>query len=150
LSNTYCSLNVHCVFSTKDREPSIVDEFEQRLWQYIGGIVKQNGMKSLGIGGSADHVHILLSLTTSISIAKAMQLIKGGSSKWIHDNFPRQHVFAWQRGYGAFSVSTSLIQENMAYIRNQKEHHRKKTFQEEYVSFLKKNRVDYDERYIWI
>jgi putative transposase len=149
LSNTYCALNVHCVFCTKDRQPSIVDEFEQRLWKYLGGIAKQNGMKSLCIGGVPDHVHILISLPTSISLAKAMQLIKGGSSKWIHDNFPKQRAFAWQRGYAAFSVSTSLIQENVAYIGNQKEHHRKKTFQEEYVSFLKKNRVDYDERYLW-
>jgi putative transposase len=142
-------LNVHCIFSTKDRKPSIVDEFEHRLWKYLGGIIKQNGMKSLDIGGIADQMHILISLPTSISLAKAMQLIKGGSSKWIHDNFPEQRAFAWQRGYGAFSVSTSLIQENIVYIRNQREHHRKKTFQEEYVSFLKKNLVDYDEKYLW-
>lgn len=104
-------------------------------------------MKALSIGGVPDHV--LISLPTSISVAKAVQLMKGGSSKWIHDNFPEQRAFAWQRGYGAFSVSTSLIQENVAYIRNQKEHHRRKTFQEEYVSFLRKNWVDYDERYLW-
>jgi len=140
-------LNVHCVFCTKDRRPLIVDEFEQSLWKYLGGIARQNGMKALSIGGVPDHV--LISLPTSISVAKAVQLMKGGSSKWIHDNFPEQRAFAWQRGYGAFSVSTSLIQENVAYIRNQKEHHRRKTFQEEYVSFLRKNWVDYDERYLW-
>ncbi|HTY22083.1 MAG TPA: IS200/IS605 family transposase [Desulfomonilaceae bacterium] len=147
MSNTYCALNVHCVFCTKDRRPLIVDEFEQSLWKYLGGIARQNGMKALSIGGVPDHV--LISLPTSISVAKAVQLMKGGSSKWIHDNFPEQRAFAWQRGYGAFSVSTSLIQENVAYIRNQKEHHRRKTFQEEYVSFLRKNWVDYDERYLW-
>jgi putative transposase len=106
-------------------------------------------MKALSIGGVPVHVHILISMPTSISVAKAVQLIKGGSSKWVHDNFPRLRTFAWQREYAAFSVSTSLIQENDAYIRNQKEHHRKRTFQEAYVSFLKKNYVDYDERYLW-
>jgi putative transposase len=149
VANTYCALNVHGVFCTKDRQPSIIHEFEERLWKYLGGIVRQNGMNALSIGGVPDHVHVLISLPASISVAKAIQLIKGGSSKWIHDNFPKQRSFAWQPGYAAFSVSASLIQENDAYIKNQKEHHRKRTFQEEYVSFLKENYVDYDERYLW-
>jgi len=149
VANTYFALNVHAVFCTKNRQPCIVDEFEEHLWEYLGGIVRQNGMKALSIGGVPDHVHVLISLPPSVSVAKAMQLIKGGSSKWVHDNFPRHRTFAWQPGYAAFSVSTSLIQDNDAYIRNQKEHHRKKTFQEEYISFLKKNHVDYDERYLW-
>jgi len=149
VANTYSALNVHVVFCTQDRQPSIIQEFEERLWEYLGGIAIQNGMKALSIGGVPDHVHILISMPTSISVAKAVQLIKGGSSKWIHDNFPKQRTFAWQPGYAAFSVSTSLIQENVAYIRNQKKHHRKRTFQEEYISFLKKNQVDYDERYLW-
>jgi REP element-mobilizing transposase RayT len=142
-------LNIHVVFCTKNRRPCIVDEFEERLWEYLGGIAKQNGMKALSIVGVPDHIHIFISMPSSISVAKAVQLIKGGSSKWIHDNFPRHRTFAWQPGYAAFSVSTSLIQENVAYIRKQKEHHRKRTFQEEYISFLKKNQVDYDERYLW-
>jgi putative transposase len=149
VSNTYCPLNIHAVFCTKGRQPSIVHEFEERLWEYLGGIARQNGMKALSVGGVADHIHILISMPTSISVANAVQLIKGGSSKWIHDNFPKQRSFAWQPGYAAFSVSTSLIEENVVYIKNQKEHHRKRTFQEEYISFLKKNQVDYDERYLW-
>ncbi len=121
----------------------------QRLWPFIGGIARQNKMKAIEIGGVEDHVHILLSIPSTVSIAKAMQLIKGGSSKWVHETFPEHRLFGWQEEYGAFSVRVSQLDKINEYIRNQQEHHRKMTFQEEFLAFLKKHRIDYDERFLW-
>ena len=106
-------------------------------------------MKAIEIGGVADHVHILLSLPSTLSIAKAMQLIKGGSSKWVHESFPEHRLFGWQVKYGAFSVSVSQLDKTVQYIQRQAEHHRKMTFQEEFLALLKKHRINYDERYLW-
>jgi REP element-mobilizing transposase RayT len=106
-------------------------------------------MKAIEIGGVADHVHILLTLPATMPIAKAMQLIKGGSSKWVHDTFPEHRAFAWQKKYGAFGVSYSQVDNVVSYIRNQPRHHRKMSFQEEFLSLLKKHRVEFDERYLW-
>jgi len=140
---------MHCTFSTKDRYPAIDSELESRLWPYLEGIAKENRMKALAIGGTADHVHALLSLPGMMSFAKAVQLIKGGSSKWIHDTFPNQKKFAWQEGYGAFSVSASQVPKTVAYITNQKEHHRKKSFDEEFLELLKKHGIEFDPRYVF-
>jgi REP element-mobilizing transposase RayT len=106
-------------------------------------------MKALAIGGTTDHMHALLSLPGMMSFAKAVQLIKGGSSKWINDTFPRPKKFEWQEGYGAFSVSASQVPKTIAYINNQKEHHRKKTFQEEFLELLTKHGIEYDQRYVF-
>jgi REP element-mobilizing transposase RayT len=139
----------HCVFSTKERRPLITPELRERLWPFLGGIARQNKMKAIEVGGVADHVHILLSLPATMPVAKAMQLIKGGSSKWIHETFPDQRAFAWQEEYGAFSVSVSQLDKTIEYVRGQEAHHRKLTFQEEFLVLLKKHRVEYDERYLW-
>ena len=149
MSHSYVSNLMHCTFSTKDRYPAIDSELESRLWPYLGGIAKENRMKALAIGGTADHVHALLSLPGMMSFAKAVQLIKGGSSKWIHDTFPNQKKFAWQEGYGAFSVSASQVPKTVAYITNQKEHHRKKSFDEEFLELLKKHGIEFDPRYVF-
>ena len=106
-------------------------------------------MKAIQIGGMPDHVHILLSLPSTITIAKAMQLIKGGSSKWVHDTFPAQSFFRWQVKYGAFGVSVSLLEKTIEYIKNQEEHHRTKSFKEEYIEFLRKCGIEYDDKYLW-
>ena len=143
-----CDL-VHYIFGTKERFPFIDHELELRLWPYIGGIARDNGMKALAIGGTADHVHTLLSLPATMSVAKAVQLIKGGSSKWVHDTFANYRKFEWQEGYGAFSVSASQMDKTVAYIARQKEHHRKKTFEEEFLQFLDKHGVEYDRRYVF-
>jgi putative transposase len=146
---SYVSSYYHCVFSTKERRPLIPPGFQESLWPYLGGIARQNEMKAIEIGGVADHVHILLSLPATLSIAKAMQLIKGGSSKWVHESFPEHRLFGWQVKYGAFSVSVSQLDKSVLYIQRQAEHHRKMTFQEEFLALLKKHRVIYDERYLW-
>ena len=140
---------MHCTFSTKERLPFISAELELRLWPYVGGIARENRIKALAIGGTPDHLHLLLSLPATMSFAKAVQLIKGGSSKWVHDTFPEYRKFAWQEGYGAFSVSASQVEKIIAYIRNQKEHHRKKSFQEEFRELLDKHGVEYDARYLF-
>jgi putative transposase len=129
MPNTFFSLNVHCVFSTKNRAPSLVGESQDRLWAFMGEIANHNQMRPLCIGGIADHVHLLLSSPTTLSVAKAVQLIKGGSSAWVHETFRSLRHFAWQSGYGAFTVSVSQIAETIRYIQNQEEHHRTKTFQ---------------------
>ncbi len=149
MSHSYVSNLMHCTFSTKNRYPFIDSDLESRLWPYLGGIAKENRMKALAIGGTTDHVHALLSLPGMMSFAKAVQLIKGGSSKWINDTFPKQKKFEWQEGYGAFSVSASQVPKTIAYINNQKEHHRKKTFQEEFLELLTKHGIQYDRRYVF-
>ena len=146
---SYVSSYYHCVFSTKERWPLIPPGLQERLWPYLGGIARQNEMKAIEIGGVADHVHILLSLPSTLSIAKAMQLIKGGSSKWVHESFPEHRLFSWQVKYGAFGVSVSLLDKTIQYIQTQSEHHRKMTFQEEFLALLKKHGIAYDERYLW-
>jgi REP element-mobilizing transposase RayT len=139
----------HCVFSTKERRPLIKPELRERLWPFLGGIARQNKMKAIEIGGVEDHVHILLSLPSTLPISKALQLIKGGSSKWVHGNFPELRGFAWQEEYGAFSVSVSQLDKTIEYVKGQEAHHRMMTFQEEFLTLLKKHRIEYDERYLW-
>jgi REP element-mobilizing transposase RayT len=117
----------------------------ERLWPYLGGITRENDIKALAIGGVPDHVHLLLSLPATLSVSKAMQLLKGNSSKWLHETFPqlRQHDFAWQEGSGTFSIGVSGVKDTIHYIQTQEEHHRKKSFHEELEVFLEKHGYDY-------
>jgi len=138
----------HCVFATKGREPSLRPEVRERLWPYLGGIARENGMKALAIGGVADHVHLLVSLPATMSVSKAMQLLKGNSSKWIHESFPAMGRFSWQEGYGAFSIGISGVDETCAYIRNQAEHHRRKTYREEVITILQRHGLNFDQAMI--
>ena len=149
MANTYTSLHYHIVFSTKNREPWLTPDNEERIWKYIGGIARNNGMKTIQVGGFDDHVHILLALPPSLSISKAVQLLKGSSSRWIHETLEDFSAFAWQDGYGAFTVGLSQLADTARYIENQREHHRVKTYQEEYVSFLRTHGVEYDEQHVW-
>ena len=107
-------------------------------------------MTALAVGGTFDHLYALLSLPSMMSFAKAVQLIKGGSSKWVHDTFPKHSKFRWQEGYGAFSVSASQVSKTIAYIENQREHHRKRSFQEEFVALLKRHGIGYDSRFLFV
>ena len=150
MPHSYVSNLMHCTFSTKERYPMIDPELEKRLWPYLGGIARENRMKALAIGGTTDHIHALLSLPATMSFAKAVQLIKGGSSKWVHDTFTKYRKFEWQEGYAAFSVSSSQVTRTIAYINKQKEHHRKKTFEEEFIQLLDRHGIVYDKRYVLV
>ncbi|MBI1901597.1 MAG: IS200/IS605 family transposase [Planctomycetia bacterium] len=149
MAHSFVSSLHHCVFSTHGRRPLITPEIEDRLWRYMGGIARKNKFKALEIGGIEDHVHLLLSLPSTLAIAKAIQLVKGGSSKWVHDTFSSHQQFAWQEGYGAFSIGISQVDATIAYIKSQEEHHRKQTYKQEFLAFLKKHGIEYDPRYIW-
>ena len=143
--HSFTSCLIHCVWSTKNREPFLNPGLRRRLWPYLHGIAKQNKMKAIMIGGASDHVHILLSLPSTLSVAKAVQLLKGNSSKWIRETFPASQNFEWQEGYGAFSIGISGIDATAEYIRNQAEHHRTRSFREELGTMLRRHGFDYEE-----
>ena len=143
--HSFISVHVHCVWTTKNRDPSLHSKLRERLWPYLGGIARENKMKALAIGGAADHVHIVLSLPATLSVAKMVQLLKGNSSKWIHEAFSEMRSFEWQEGYGAFSIGVSAIDATRTYIQNQAEHHRRRTFREEFETMLRKHGFDFDE-----
>jgi REP element-mobilizing transposase RayT len=146
MSHTYVSELIHIVFSTKGRLNTIPPDIHERLWSFLGGIARKNDFKTLAVGGTENHIHILLSLPATMPVAKAAQLLKGGSSKWLNETIkPR---FEWQEGYGAFSVSISQQARTIAYIKSQADHHRKRNFEEEFVAFLKHHNIDYDPRYV--
>ena len=149
MGHAYCNCLIHYVFSTKHRKQMLSRELRDRLRPYLGGIARSHGMKALGIGGTDDHIHVLISLPPTLSPAKAIQLLKGASSKWIHETFPTHVDFAWQEGYGAFSIGVSGIAETTAYLEGQEEHHRTRSFEEEFVGFLRKHHLEYDERYVF-
>jgi putative transposase len=135
--HTRTSLLFHCVFSTKKRLPSISEEIRTRLWSYVGGIARTNNMKALAVGGICDHLHVLLSLPPTVPIAKAMQLVKAGTSKWMRAQGAKG--FEWQVGYGAFTIGISQIPGPLNYIRNQEKHHAKRSFAEEWKIFMKRH-----------
>jgi REP element-mobilizing transposase RayT len=147
VAHTYISDLVHCVFSTKLRRNLITAEVQSDLWAFVGGIARKNGFKALIVGGTENHCHALLSLPATMPLAKAIQLVKGASSHWMNVKHTRE--FAWQEGYGAFTVGISQKDDTIAYIRSQVEHHRKRTFEEEFVAFLKKHGVEYDPQHVW-
>lgn len=149
MSHSYTSCLIHYVFSTKHRTKLISPELRERLWPYLGGIARENSMKALAVGGTDDHVHMLVLLPSTLSTAKAVQLLKGASSKWIHETFPAMSAFAWQEGYGAFSVGVSAIADTVAYIDRQDEHHRRCTFEDEFTAFLERHGIEYDPRYVF-
>jgi putative transposase len=148
MANTYTSLHYHVVFSTKNRQVFLVEAVRERLFAYLGGIARENEMNALEVGGVADHVHLLLSISAPLAVSKAIQLVKGGSSHWLKETFPNMINFAWQDGYAAFTVSQSQLSDVQGYIRSQPEHHRTKTFVEEYRAVLARHRIEYDERYL--
>jgi putative transposase len=140
---------IHIVFSTKYRQPLISEAIEDELYSYIGGICNALGCTPIKIGGYYDHVQILCMLSKKIALMKLLEEIKSHSSKWIKTKGESLKNFYWQDGYGAFSVNPAEVDIVIKYIANQKKHHGKKTFQDEYRAFLKKYRVEFDERYVW-
>ena len=149
MANTYTSLHYHVVFSTKDRYPWITLQIEQRVWSFIGRIAREHKMTALQVGGVEDHIHALVRAPPIIAPSNIAKYLKGESSLWIHHEFSSLKRFAWQDGYAAFTVSKSNVPDVIRYIKNQREHHRKKTFREEYLTLLRANNIEYDERYVW-
>ena len=149
MAHTYCNLLFHAIFSTKNRSPTIAPEIRHDLLAYMGGIVRHIGGKTLIVGGTADHVHLLLQLPSHIAVADTLRVVKTNSSRWTHERWPARRLFGWQTGYAAFTVSESNAKAVSDYIRNQDQHHQKIDFRGELLSFWKKNGIAYDERYIW-
>lgn len=144
------NLLVHTVFSTAGRRPFLADRaLREETHHYLGGVANVKGAQSLGVGGVEDHVHMLIVLPRTLSIADLIRDLKRGSSLWIKDRDPAVADFAWQSGYGAFSVGQTETDIVLEYIRHQEDHHRVQTFQEEYRAFLNKYGIKYDERYVW-
>jgi putative transposase len=149
MANTYTQLYIQFVFAVKYRKAVIDVSWEQRLYQYITGIVQNHKHKLIAINGMPDHMHVFVGLDPMQSISHLMKTVKGESSEWINKEKFTPQTFRWQEGYGAFTYSKSHIDAVYKYIQNQKQHHQKQTFLEEYLDFLKKFEVEYDERYIF-
>jgi putative transposase len=148
MAHSYVRNCIHIIFSTKNRVRCLTPEVRARLWDYITGIIRNVKAEPIAVGGHEDHSHILLEIPSTLTLAKAVQLIKANSSKWLSETFLQLSSFEWQEGYGVFSVSTSMLEKVTDYIEGQEVHHRKRSFQEEYIAFLKGNNIEYDERYI--
>lgn len=147
MGHTYTSSLFHCVFSTAERRPLLTAGMRERLYPYLGGIARQNGFRLMARGGTEDHLHLVISLPATMPLSKAVQLLKGGSSKWIGESFPGIH-FAWQEGYGGFSISISQLPTTVAYVNNQQSHHAKVDYRAEFVAFLKRHGIQFDQRYV--
>jgi REP-associated tyrosine transposase len=146
MSHSYSSNRIHLVFSTKNREKRLSEELQTKLWPYMAGIARNHGFEAIKIGGVEDHAHVLLVLAATIPLAKAIQILKSCSSKWINETAIKD--FSWQEGYGAFSVSASQTEGVIRYIENQNTHHAKRSFEEEFVALLKKYGVEYDPEHV--
>jgi len=149
MTHSFVSSYLHVVFSTKGRRNLIPAELQRRLWDYLKGIADHKGFTVVAVGGTENHVHLLLQLPATITIARAVQALKGNASKWIHETFPTCESFAWQQGYGAFGVGVARVPETVAYIANQERHYRTRTFEDEYLEFIRRHGLTYDERYIF-
>ncbi len=136
------------IFSTKNRERYLRVDMRKRLWDYTNGIIKNLGSDSIAVGGYDEHCHILFQLHPTLAVSKAAQVIKANTSKWLSEVYPELRNFSWQEGYAAYSVSSSQVESVIRYIQNQEEHHKRVSFQEEYIAFLKANNIEYDERYV--
>ncbi len=146
MSHTYSQNVLHVIFSTKDRQKTISPELQPQLWAYVAGVCKKLEIHIHAIGGIEDHLHLLIQVPPSLSLAKAILTIKSNSSRWANE---QGHKFAWQQGYGAFSVSSSNILAVVQYIRNQQAHHKKRGFEEEFVALLKQHGVAFDPKFVF-
>jgi REP element-mobilizing transposase RayT len=149
MAQTLTCLRVHVVFSTKDRRPMITPEVEPELYAYMGGTAKNLESPCLAVGGTSNHVHLLISQSKTLALSRLMEEIKKSSSKWIKTKSPKLQSFGWQDGYGAFTIGESQMEVLRNYIASQKERHKRFSFEQELVALLKKYHVPYDERYLW-
>ena len=149
MANTFTSLHVHVVFSTKNRERWLTPEVEEEVWRYLGGICRAHQFTAVQVGGVEDHVHLLLGCPATVALSDFMKRLKGESSKWASGKFPRWAGFSWQDGYGAFSVGHSQIPATIRYIQNQRVKHRRQKFEDEYRRFLHVHEIKAEERYVF-
>jgi putative transposase len=149
MAHTHTSLLTHIIFSTKDRFPWLETDVRDELEKYVCGVAHNVGVRTIAINSVADHAHLLVQVPASDSMSEIVGKLKANSSRFIHERWPLRSKFAWQQGYGAFSVSRSNTDAAVRYIANQAEHHRTRTFQEEYLEFLARYEIEYDERYVW-
>ena len=149
MPQSFTRLHYHLVFSTKYRVPAITAEIRTRLWDYLGGIVREEGGVPMAIGGTADHVHLLVTLRQQPALSDVLRHIKAGSSGWVHEMFPAMGDFWWQTGYGAFTVSHSALEKVATYIANQEKHHKHRTFQDEFRALLTKHGHEFNEDDLW-
>ncbi|RCS49228.1 IS200/IS605 family transposase [Bremerella cremea] len=149
MPQSFACLYVHLIFSTKGRMDWIGEDWERDLAKYFAGVLRNQGYKLIESGGTANHVHLLFSMARQTNISNLVRDLKSNSSSWVHREFHALKEFAWQAGYAAFSVSYSALDDVKRYIENQKEHHRTRTFQEEFLSFLEKHHIEYDPKYVF-
>ena len=140
---------IHLIFSTKNRIPAITQDIINDLHAYLSQVARKHDCECYRAGGVADHVHLAIRISRTLSVSQLVKELKSTSSKWMKTKSPKLSTFAWQRGYGSFSLSPKDLEALVSYIQEQEQHHQKKSFQEEYREFLKKYGVDYDERYVW-
>ena len=148
MAHTFTDLLTHVVFSTSEREPFLSDSMRPDVHAYIGGILRELRATPIAIGGTADHVHLLFLLPTDKSVADCLRIVKANSSRWIKERWAEQRTFAWQRGYGAFSVSQSNRAAVIRYVEDQARHHMQTSFRDEFVALLKKHGVEFEEEYL--
>ena len=148
MGDSYTNLLYHIVFSTKDRRPLITPDYEVRLYDYIGGTIRDLGGISLALNGTDDHLHLLAKLRPDAALSNVLRKLKANASGWMHRVFPRLEDFTWQRGYGAFTVSQSHVPKVSDYIARQKLHHQKTSFRDEFIQFLIANEIEFDRRYL--
>jgi REP element-mobilizing transposase RayT len=149
MPGTYTQILIHAVFSTKERTPWITAAVSERLYPYLGGVIRAQKGVLYEIGGVDDHVHLYFRWRPDMCISDLMRMLKSGSSKWLHDEFPSLNAFAWQEGYAAFSVSKSQEAAVKRYILGQQEHHRKEDFKSEFLRLLRAHEIDFDEAYVF-
>ena len=149
MAHTFTNILVHAVYSTSGRAPLLTEEIRQDMHAYLGGILRQLRAVPIVIGGTADHVHLLARLPAELAVADCLRVLKTNSSRWAKERWPQRPPLTWQGGYGAFSVSESRRVAVIRYIRDQEHHHRRISFQEEFLKLLRNHEVEFDERYIW-
>lgn len=149
MAQSLCKIYLHIIFHIKTASPKISDNDLERVHAYIGSLINETGCQSILVGGVGDHVHALLLLSREETVAHLVEEMKRNSSRWIKKIGDHYSHFAWQGGYAAFSVSQSVVDKTLEYIRNQREHHKKRSFYEEYIEFLKLYNIEYDERYVF-
>ena len=149
MSHTYANLVSHLIFSTKERRPFLEVEARPRVFGYVGGVARELGCNAIIVNGTSDHVHVLVEIPPRVAISDVVRVLKTNSSRWIHRQFPGQKAFAWQSGFGAFSVSRSQIDRVVTYIENQEQHHGTLSFQDEFRTILLRHGLSMDEEHGW-